>query len=353
MTGKFLHWWGRRLGELIPERFAGVTVWPSRPVIRISPTPGGLICTLHRGTRIVHLREDAGDGTGLAERVRRELGKWSPEPFCALVLPPGRIMFRKVTLPVAAEHDLTAVLQFEMDRLTPFPAEALFWTHSVLHRDAALGQIGLGLWIVPRTHVDPFILQLASAGCPPDRIEEESSDIRIALPGWRSRFSFLKDPRLALPALAIAAFLTVIVTGLIRQGHMLASSEARIASLRDPALEASQLRRLIEERQAGEQLIRGARTRLGDPMQVLATLTDLLPDDTFLSDLSLRQGQLLVSGQSTEPAGLIRTLSASPLLRDPVFVAPVTRLAGQSASQFSIRATIGTISHGRASGVAR
>lgn len=344
--GLFLRWWGRQLYALIPERFAKAVILPARPVIRIRTGPEGPTFSLHTNRKTVSLENNAETSIGPVEQTRRISGKWSPAPCCALVLQEGQIMHRSVTLPLAAEHDLDAVLHFEMDRLTPFPAEALFWAHTPLRRDTALNQIVLGLWIAPRHLVDPVMAQLASMGITPDWIENEKGSARIALPRETAPLDKAKDPRLALPAFACILLAVFLLIGFIHQSHRLAVDESRIASLRAPALEASRLRRMIEERRAGKRLVQDARTRLGDPMQILSVLTALLPDDAFLTDLSLKQGQLIVSGQSIEPASLIRTLSTSSFLHNPVFVAPVTRLAGQTASLFSIRADIGrTVQH--------
>ncbi|HYP62712.1 MAG TPA: PilN domain-containing protein, partial [Acidocella sp.] len=74
--------------------------------------------------------------------------------------------------------------------------------------------------------------------------------------------------------------------------------------------------------------------------QVLAILTDALPDDTWLSDLTLKNGDLTFDGQSANAAQLIGLLSAVPGLRDPSFTAPVTRTADGKADLFSLHATV-------------
>ena len=71
---------------------------------------------------------------------------------------------------------------------------------------------------------------------------------------------------------------------------------------------------------------------------MLATVTDLMPDDTVLGDLSLRQGKLDISGRSLAAAQLIPAMAADPTLRNPSFAAPVTRSADGKADTFVIRA---------------
>ena len=79
---------------------------------------------------------------------------------------------------------------------------------------------------------------------------------------------------------------------------------------------------------------------LGDALQVLATTTELIPDDTVLSDLSLHQGKLSISGQSATAPRLIPALAADPTVGNPSFAAPVTRTADGKADTFVIRAEL-------------
>ena len=80
--------------------------------------------------------------------------------------------------------------------------------------------------------------------------------------------------------------------------------------------------------------------RTGDPLQILATVTHILPDDTYLTDLSLRQRQLTIVGRSSSAPRLITGMSADPTIRNAAFAAPVTRVEGASVDMFSIRAEI-------------
>ena len=83
-----------------------------------------------------------------------------------------------------------------------------------------------------------------------------------------------------------------------------------------------------------------AARRQGDALQVLAALTQALPDNTSLSDLSLKSGTLTMDGQSADAARLIALLSAVPGLRNPGFTAPVTRTSDGRGDLFSLRAGV-------------
>jgi general secretion pathway protein L len=75
-------------------------------------------------------------------------------------------------------------------------------------------------------------------------------------------------------------------------------------------------------------------------LAVLAAVTDIVPDDTWLTELSLRQGRLSLGGQSPAAARLIPALAADPMFRNPAFAAPVTRAPDGHADLFVIRAEL-------------
>ena len=127
MLSEFLIWWSGQLRSLLPGRLRGGGV--RRGAMRLLLEPG------LSGVRAVG-RGGAGaseafalDAEGLAS-LRAGLGGRAVE----LELPPGRMLSRTVSLPLAAERDPGQVLRYEMDRLTPFGAEAVHWSWRRLGR---------------------------------------------------------------------------------------------------------------------------------------------------------------------------------------------------------------------------
>ena len=74
-------------------------------------------------------------------------------------------------------------------------------------------------------------------------------------------------------------------------------------------------------------------------VDVLDKLSSVLPDNTYLTDLSLEAGQLRISGISADAAGLVPLLEGSGYFKNASFYAPTTRLAG-TTDRFSIEALV-------------
>jgi general secretion pathway protein L len=260
-----------------------------------------------------------------------------------LRLPPGLLLERQVTLPLAAEQGLERVVRYEMDRFTPFAAEEVFYSAGVLQRDRAQGRLMLGIALVPKVRLaaalaalaewrlTPGLLEADGVGREPRRIPLAGPDLRPHR--WRRRGFAV--------ALAGCAALAVVAAGLPFWLQMRASDDvaARIAALKPRVAQAEALRRRMANSAEGSDVIGAERARVGDALSAVATLTTLLPDNTHLTALVMQKRQVTLEGQSTAAAKLLSTLSADPAIRNAAFAAPVTR-AENGADLFSIKAEI-------------
>ena len=261
-----------------------------------------------------------------------------------LRLPPALLLDREVVLPLAAEADPARVLGYEMDRLTPFAAPEVFWTYAVQRRDRAKGRLHVRLSLIAKAPLRDLLADLERAGIVPAVLEVAQGDAPACRIDLRARHAPPSRAARALgqvmAALCGGLALAAVALPFVLQSRDIARVEAEIATLRPQVDAAEAIRRRIAARAAGTDVIAAERGRLGDTLAVLAALTDLLPDDTFLTDLALRAGKLTLNGQSAAAVRLIAALSADPVIRNPDFAAPVTRLQDGKADQFAIRAEI-------------
>jgi general secretion pathway protein L len=363
MISDYVTWWAEQMLQWLPARLAGQDRDAAHALIvaPIHHTPrndgagrddgtGGqeVEVVLRRHRRDRALGRFALDGAGL-RRLQAAVPPRARPRSIVLRLPPHLLLEREIVLPLAAEREPERVLAYEMDRITPFATADIFWTYAVQRRDRTRGKLHLRLSIVTRDAVQPLLGALAQAGLGATLIEVAGQELggaaatprRIALRRPDSRRA--RAGRRAVAAAAIGcALLAVAAAGLpfILQAVAERAVEARIAALRGPVAEAESLRRRIAARTAGVDVIAAERARLGDPLAVLAAVTDLLPDDAYLTDFALRQGKLMLNGQSAAAARLIAAFSADPVIRNPDFAAPVTRIENGRADLFAIRAEI-------------
>lgn len=349
---EFLEWWGKHLLAWLPARLMrrgknrrNVLVADADPYA----DPPAAALTLRRREQQVQLGRFTLDEVGiramkaaLAERSRLR------PALVVLRVPPDLLLERQVALPLAAERDLDRVLAYEMDRFTPFTAEELFWTWRVERRDRAEGRLLAQVSLVPKAMVAATLDALERAGAMPslleaDVAEEEGEEPRL-LP---LRHAAVPNRRWQRPALAIGGGVcavlaaAAVVIPFIGQSRAQEEAEAAIASLRPQVDRVSAVRRRIAETRAGGDELAAQRARVGDALGMLAVLTQALPDDTYLVDLTIRGRTATMSGQSAAAARIIGALSADAAVRNPAFTAPVTRNESGQKEGFSIRAELG------------
>lgn len=331
--------------DLLPRRWRSRRRQPDalivapRPPLATEPPTVELIRRRH-GEHALGVFALEGDGM---VSFRDAAGRQKRLPVI-LRLPPAALLERAVVLPLLAEREPERVLDYEMDRFTPFRGDELFWSWVVERRDRARGQLHLRLSFVPKILLQPVLEAMRQAGIVPVRLEAPSPSgeprgielrrARTTGEHWRRR------GLVAAGGVCAALAVAVLVLPFVLQQAAGANVEKRIAALQPQVAQAERLRREIAARIAGTDVFAAEQARVGDTLEVLAALTNILPDDTFLSELALRQGKLSLTGQSAAAARLISALSADPVIRNPAFAAPVTRVENGRADQFSIRAEI-------------
>jgi general secretion pathway protein L len=231
-----------------------------------------------------------------------------------------------------------------MDRETPFTADELYWNHRIIGADRQNGRLSARLSLIPKANLDPLLADLAAVGIRPKRVEitggpDEGTYLPLNGDGTHSQRS---SHRLLWPATACCAALAVatVVIPFVRQELALASLNREIGAAKAAAAEADSLRQEIDRLSGSAGFIEAERDKAGRPLVVLASTTRVLPDDTYLTELELRQRKLTLSGRSAGAARLIGALAADSEFRNPGFSAPVTRLEALRAELFTINAEV-------------
>jgi general secretion pathway protein L len=348
MINQFASWWGRQLLTLFPEGMRDRDLDEGRAILITLTSAAGAT------PETVEVRSPTGKAAPPVERLvldedgvarLRSLRSRAPRAPVWLRLRPGSLLERDVVLPLAVEPTLDRVLQYEMNRLTPFAAAETFWGWTVTRRERAFGRLHLHLTLGPRGPIASILSRLAKAGASPALLEASA---RAGEAAWRRiDLSRQRDdtakPAPMLPASLILCgilLLALVAIPFVRQSLALARVNAGIAALAPSVDEAAILRRRIEARAAGGSVLAAARAQVGDPLRAVAAVTEALPDDTWLTDFVLQQRRIQIDGQSLKAVQLIARLAANPAILNPAFSAPVTRDDNRNTDVFSISAEL-------------
>jgi general secretion pathway protein L len=328
MLASLFSWWLARMTELLPSAWKNAAV-RSRNGIVVEAIPDGNVT--------VSLRRDgvlSPIGLGAAAR---QAGR-TP----VLLRPPaGSVLTKNHVVPTLPARQLDQLLRHELARITPFPAEDLFWRWDGQARPNNRTRTDVTLTMVPRQALAAALSALDDVGLKADFVEVGPTERPYLLPVGdvahrRSGARLLGALLYGCVALAVVAL--VLPLGL--QAFALYTTESAIAALQPTIAQVETLRRGIAATDAGRAVLAQETERVGDLMQTLAAVTRILPDDTYLTDFSLRERQMTLSGRSASAPRLITGLSADPAIRNTGFAAPVTRIEGATSDVFSIKAEI-------------
>jgi general secretion pathway protein L len=335
----FFNWWGRELAAMLPTGLRRV-LWPRPDLVLAAPTEAGLALA-----RTGRRREDLGLASALDKpvlsRLRRSLT--NGQACLALVLPPSRMVLRDAALPMAAEADLAKVMSFEIDRLTPFPVDEIYYGFQVRERNAASGKLTLDLAFTPKDAAQADLDRLAGLGLKVDRLDAAGTD------GAPLGFNLLPDsgPRSVSWSTRISAVLLL--------ASLLFSAAAGYVALSAREARVEELRGQVAEARRAAIASQDAVTMAGDPAQVFAYrlktettraidvllgVTDALPDTAWLETLSHSEGRVSITGVAADASALIGVLEAHPLFANPVFQSPVTPDDQGRGQRFSLAAEV-------------
>ena len=340
------HWWIGQLSDCIPERWrrAASSTEDSLTITPIGLTGPGVTTvsiSLWSANRETPLGQFPIAGSELAN---------VPRPArlpVVLRLLDSDVLCKTITLPIATERNLAQVLSFEMDRETPFAVEEVLWAHRVVKRDKQRGLLVIRLRLISRALLVPLFNALAESGTFITRAEiADCADERLILPldtdgGKSVRRSRTELLRWASAAICLALVVLAAAAPFFRQAWDIAKLDREIAVGRGAAEQAEHLRHDIDRLEGAGDVVKKEREAVGDPLAVLAALTAALPDDTFLTELQQQEHKVTFGGRSAAASRLIGAVAKSDELRNPVFVAPVTRMEAAHQEVFSISAETG------------
>lgn len=338
---RFLSWWGGELAFLVPERLRQL-LGSKRARLILSKADEGLevVYVDAEGERDLGRFTLDEAGSGQRERLFAETPTLSDAALLLRLLPEQSLQ-KIVKLPAAAEENLTQVMAFEMDRLTPFKADQVYFGVRVLEKLPETRQIKVELALTPRQKLDPVLDELVTCGWRPERVivgPEAAGGGQDLLPEkFRVRKS--KLPQI-LNAVSAATFVLLVLALLLLPVLM---NRALMLELQQDVKTAGNIAKKVEslredvQKQESETGFLAAKKRT-EPVMVdmLNELTRVIPDQTSLYGLQYRDRKLVIQGRSPAASSLIELIEASPYFKNTSFVSPVIKDIASGQERFQI-----------------
>lgn len=348
-AGGFFSWWGRTLASWLPLR-TRQALGVDRGRLLLQVDGGAIRLRMQQAEQVQELAllpdltDWGADGADplaplLPPRVA-ELPRW-------LLLPPAASLRRRLTLPAAAADRLRDVVGFEIDRQTPFTADAVAFDARVLSRRDGDGQIDAELVAVPRQSLDPQLLAIGPLATTLAGIEVAGADgtplgVNLLPPAQRRTRS---DPfrywNLALAAVALLALAAAMWQVLDNRRAAIKDLQQTIARNANAARQAATQRQEMVDLIEGQAFLDRTRGARPSTVQIIDELSRRMPDSTYLEKLAIEDESLLMIGLSREASSLIGKLQGTPLWRSPALTGAVQPDPATGRDRFTLTAEIG------------
>lgn len=265
----------------------------------------------------------------IPSRVRRRLRA----SRLVLRLPKDCALERTVSIP--PDTPSTTYVGTRLEELTPFPADQACF-------DAVddAGEASTRLVVARKTEVDKHLQRLRNSGLRAEAVtvegyEHTSLDL-LPAGGAPPARTDTAGGVLFLAGVLLCA--TALYLPYYEQQRVLDALTAEKNRFEQELARGEDVRERLRSLRARAAAISERRASRPDTVALLADVTDVVPDHSWVRQWVLYEGRLTLHGESSDTADLIARLEASPLLRNVRYDAAITRDAGSGRDRFKLAA---------------
>jgi general secretion pathway protein L len=338
----FLSWWRAGLVAWLPEKWRGEN--RQRAHIQCVYTSDSLL--FRRVDKQGGIGEEKQFNIDTVLGDKAQLEKWLsryPEDEIVLCVAEEKVLSKRINLPIQARENLSAVIQFEIDRQTPFKPEQVYTSFDVVDRDTTETTLSVLLSVVPKQSVAPTLEILKQLGLSPSKLvlqSQKGADSQVTLLAKTKRQSKGSLVNYGLAAFAFILLLLVLYQPLY---HYESLSEAIIPELAQAKKQATQVNALKRENEAILNRLKYVDVQLAKYRQRIIILNELamvLPVHTWLERSEIQGPTITLAGESSAASDLISLLTETGHFDDVHFSAPTTHNNKSGKEHFQIEALI-------------
>jgi len=369
----FWRWWTAQLAPLVPASpRAALKRRLLRPVLAFAPDVAVLWVPRTTNGTLSYAASAriplAGDpavvqqaGRAVIDALPRiSYGAGPPVAKVVVALPVGQVLRKELRLPTAVEQDLKQALAYDLDRHTPFKPDELHFDAAVVGRDPQKGEIRVDWAAALRSVVTEARRRAESWGATVVAVTPDAPGDDGPATSRRSRLNLLPEAerpavawwrrwRLWVPLALVAVVLLIAILLPIwqKRGYVIALSQTTNQA-RVQADVASGLRQQLEQMTEDYNYVLGKKYGFASQVQVLNDVTKLLPDDTWLTQLEVKnvskgkepRRELLLRGESANAGRLVSLLEESKAFVDAAPRSPTTKIQPGPGEIFDLGAQL-------------
>ncbi len=339
-------WWIGELAACVPSALRHRFARSRSRLLLVVDAPGdNVIEETADGRRpLGRIDVDAPSGRQIVTRLPR--ARQGEPRMIAIRLEAGHALRTTASLPLAAERNLAQVIGFEFERLVPFKQSDVYFAYRVTARDKAAQTIAVELTIVPHAELAKIVAALPGLGFRAAEIQVAGAagETPTIIP-FANENRIVRSPNgrrinLALGAVAILLAIACIAIPLWRDRATIDNLDAQIANARHQAEASAALQKQIDAASLDQRFLIDRKQASPTVTELLATLTQLLPDDTYLTELEVKGDEVRMVGLTGSATALLASIAKSPSFRDASFESSITHDRKTNRERFDIGAHI-------------
>ncbi len=339
---EFSAWWLQGLLLLLPERWLArlhhhpdtVTVeqWDNTFIFK------------HYDGHARQLREERTislDDEPEQAAINRWLNQQENPLHLILLLPPDKCLQKPLIYPLSSEKELRAILEFEMDKQTPFTNEKVCFDYTITQRDTTNNRLRIILYVVLTEVLQKLLGALNFLDFKPARATVGQDGMVTCInfmPAPDSRVNGAPDRR-RLTRLAWIMFILFMVSlyvPLLRHADIIEQFEEQVEQSKAQVMQARILSNKKQTILARVDFLSYQSQRHTPTIRLLQEITKRLPDNTWIHRLVIRDGELQVHGESDVAASVIQLMEESNHFEQVQFRSPVTKNNATGKDQFHL-----------------
>jgi len=251
----------------------------------------------------------------------------------------GSVLTRHVSFPAQVRDNLPQVLGYEIDRLSPFQADQVYFDFRVAEGLLQGGKVGVDLALCRRDLAQEWLQRLQDAGVPAEQLTWEGAWPKAnLLPAHERprRGSGIFSPTKMLLLLVLLLASATLATPIWQMYQTRNERASEVETLKARAEKVHEMRSALERARQGSVAVLQAKWERPRMIDLLLELTDRLPDDTWVQNLDFRDGEIQLRGESAQATALLNLLDKAPGITEVTFRSPVVQVAGSGRERFHI-----------------
>ncbi len=351
-VARFLVWWKDELLQMLPENWRERVVHEGEHILITRNEDSYQFWSGEPLTCVLEF--SSSQDIGLVSQQFAELQQDDniDDPEVILLVESHNVLRSSAVLPLAAERNLRQALAYDLDRQTPFAAKDVYFDFSVTDRNRETGQIHLDLFVVPRDHLNSILDTLAKAGVGVHRVDVADGDVstgqakllglHLLPPAERARRQHRRlrfNVMLAVVALLLTAL--VMAQSLFIRSNQVKAMEDALDGIRQEARMVANMQQQYEESLAAAQFLGTRRSGQAYTVDLLADVTRVIPDNTYLQRITVKDNLIRLQGLSDAAQRLLTNLNESRMLINASFETSQINVDARTGKErFNVSATV-------------